>query len=211
MGLAFLDQNLNIIQANPALRRLVGLADQVLAGGREIFALLGLSSQDQEKLEAAIRPAPSSQEPQEFCSIKTISREKSVRYLGVRMVPLPAGQGGARGLLLVEDVTEQETLKQRLHLYEHLAITLHLYEHLAITGKLTLCVAHELNNPLDGIRRYLSLALMKKDNPSEVERYLAEVQKGLQKMSMSIKSLMLSANPYKAPPRASDSLHNLLG
>ncbi|HEY9072952.1 MAG TPA: ATP-binding protein, partial [Desulfobaccales bacterium] len=200
VGMGFLDQNLNILQANQALRRLVGLEDQVLAGSREIFALLGLSSQDQEKLEAAFHPVPSSQEPQEFCSIKTISREKSVCYLGVRMVPLPAGQGGARGLLLVEDVTEQESLKQRLHLYEHLAIT----------GKLTLCVAHELNNPLDGIRRYLSLALMKKDDPSEVERYLVEVQKGLQKMSMSIKSLMLSANPYKAPPRASDSLHNLL-
>jgi PAS domain S-box-containing protein len=200
VGLAFLDQKLNIIQANPALRRLVGLEDQALAGGREILALLGLSSQDQEKLEAAIRPALTSQEPQEFFSIKAVSREKSVCYLGVRLVLLPGGQGGARGLLLVEDVTEQESLKQRLHLYEHLAIT----------GKLTLCVAHELNNPLDGIRRYLSLALMKKDNPSEVERYLAEVQKGLQKMSISIKSLMLSANPYKAPSRANDSLHNLL-
>ena len=32
-------------------------------------------------------------------------------------------------------------------------------------GKLTLCVAHELNNPLDGIRRYLSLAMMKKEDP----------------------------------------------
>jgi signal transduction histidine kinase len=123
-----------------------------------------------------------------------------VRYLGVRMVPLPAEREAARGLLLVDDVTELETLKQRLHLYEHLAIM----------GKLTLCVAHELNNPLDGIRRYLSLALMKKDDPKEVERYLAEVQKGLQKMSMSIKSLMFSANPYKAPPRASDNLCSLL-
>ena len=62
-----------------------------------------------------------------------------------------------RGLLLVEDVTESEQLKQRLQLYEHLAIM----------GKLTLCVAHELNNPLDGIRRYLSLAIMKKEEPRE--------------------------------------------
>ena len=71
----------------------------------------------------------------------------------------------------MEDVTELEQLKQRLHLYEHLAIM----------GKLTLCVAHELNNPLDGIRRYLSLALMKKDDPAEVERYLTEVQKGFRR------------------------------
>jgi PAS domain S-box-containing protein len=199
VGLAFLDENLAIIHSNPALMRLVGLDEETLAG-REIFPLLGLSAQDQGTLEAAFRKAITTRESQEFFSIKTIAREKAVRYLGVRMVPLPADREGARGLLLVNDVTELETLKQRLHLYEHLAIM----------GKLTLCVAHELNNPLDGIRRYLSLALMKKDDPKEVERYLAEVQKGLQKMATSIKSLMFSANPYKAPPRASDSLHNLL-
>ncbi len=67
-----------------------------------------------------------------------------------------------------------------------------------------------MNNPLDGIRRYLSLAIMKKDDPASVERYLTEAQKGLQKMSLSIKSLMFSANPFKAPPRSSDTVINLL-
>ena len=43
-----------------------------------------------------------------------------------------------------------------------------------------------------------------------MERYLTEAQKGLHKMSLSIKSLMFSANPFKAPPRASDTLLNLL-
>lgn len=47
---------------------------------------------------------------------------------------------------------EQKQLKQRLYLYEHLAIM----------GKLSLCIAHELNNPLDGMKRYLSLARQKK-------------------------------------------------
>ena len=199
VGVALLDAKLTIIQSNPALSRLVGSQGQTLAG-REIFSLLGLSALDQGKLEAACHQALTTQEAQEFFSIKTVPREKSVRYLGVRLVPLSAEQGTARGLLLVEDVTELETLKQRLHLYEHLAVM----------GKLTLCVAHELNNPLDGIRRYLSLALMKKEDPKEVERYLGEVQKGLQKMAMSIKSLMFSANHHKASPRASDNLNNLL-
>jgi signal transduction histidine kinase len=116
------------------------------------------------------------------------------------MFPVPEERNSPRGLLLVEDVTEAEQLKQRLELYEHLAIM----------GKLTLCVAHELNNPLDGIRRYLSLAMMKKEDSPSVERYLTEAQKGLQKMSMSLKSLMFSANPFKAPPRASDTVLNLL-
>lgn len=199
VGLAFLDQKLAIIRSNPALMRLVASPDQPLTG-KEILPLLGLSAQDQSKLEVAFQQTLATQEPHEFLSIKTARGDKAIRYLGVRMVPLPADQGNSRGLLLVEDVTELETLKQRLQLYEHLAVM----------GKLTLCVAHELNNPLDGIRRYLSLALMKKEDPQSVERYLTEVQKGLQKMSMSIKSLMFSANPYKAPPKASDNLSNLL-
>lgn len=199
VGVAFLYQDLTIRQANPALLRLVGATADSLAG-RAILPLLGLSVQDQGKLESAFRQALTTQEPQEFFTVMTMPQKKDARYLGVRMVPLPSDQGDGPGLLLVEDVTELETLKQRLHLYEHLAIM----------GKLTLCVAHELNNPLDGIRRYLSLALMKKNDPQEVERYLLEVQKGLQKMSMSIKSLMFSANPYKAPPRTRDNLSNLL-
>jgi PAS domain S-box-containing protein len=199
MGVAFLDENLTIIQSNSALMRLVGSEDESL-NGREVFGLLGISADDQEKLTAASRLALSTRESKEFFSIKTVPRENAVRYLRVRLVPLPGNQGAARGLLLVDDATELETLKQRLHLYEHLAVM----------GKLTLCVAHELNNPLDGNRRYLSLALIKKENAQEVERYLGEVQKGLQKMSMSIKSLMFSANPQKAPTRASDNLNNLI-
>lgn len=198
VGVAILDGKLTVLQSNPAMMRLMDFQEPSLTG-QKIFPLLGFSAQDEAKLEAAFHQTLASQETQEFSSIKSGPQGKP-RYLGVRMVPLPADQGSGRGLLLVEDVTELETLKQRLQLYEHLAVM----------GKLTLCVAHELNNPMDGIRRYLSLALLKKDEPQSVERYLTEVQKGLQKMSMSIKSLMFSANPYKAPPRASDSLNNLL-
>lgn len=182
VGVAILDGKLTVLQSNPAMMRLMDFQEPSLTG-QKIFPLLGFSAQDEAKLEAAFHQTLASQETQEFSSIKSGPQGKP-RYLGVRMVPLPADQGSGRGLLLVEDVTELETLKQRLQLYEHLAVM----------GKLTLCVAHELNNPMDGIRRYLSLALLKKDEPQSVERYLTEVQKGLQKMSMSIKSLMFSAN-----------------
>jgi signal transduction histidine kinase/CheY-like chemotaxis protein len=198
LGMAFLDQNLSVQQINPALARLTQQEGRDLAG-QEIFPHLGFSARDQEKLEKAFRQALAKQEPREFPSVQTVHGKPS-RFLAIRMLPLAGEPGPPRGLLLVEDVSEVEQLRQRLNLYEHLAIM----------GKLTLCVAHELNNPLDGIRRYLSLAAMKKDEPETVERYLAEAQKGLHKMSMSIKSLMFSANPAKAPPRASDNLLNLL-
>jgi PAS domain S-box-containing protein len=199
VGMAFLDQNLKVVQSNPALERMTGLSRANLVGGN-LLSSLGLSPPDRGNLEQAFQQVLASQEPQEFISLKSNSKDNEVRYLAIKMFPVPDDRPGLRGLVLVEDVTEAEHLKQRLELYEHLAIM----------GKLTLCVAHELNNPLDGIRRYLSLAIMKKEDPPSVERYLTEAQKGLQKMSLSIKSLMFSANPFKSPPRASDTLHNLL-
>jgi PAS domain S-box-containing protein len=199
VGMAVLDQNLRLVQSNPALERLARLAKRDLVGNN-LISYLGLAPTDRNNLEQAFHQVLISQEPQEFASLKSTAKDKSVRYLGIKILPVPDDRNTSRGLLLLEDVTEAEQLKQRLQLYEHLAIM----------GKLTLCVAHELNNPLDGIRRYLSLAVLKKDDAPSVERYLTEAQKGLQKMSMSIKSLMFSANPLKSPPRASDTLLNLL-
>jgi len=199
MGMAILDHNLTVVHSNPALERMVKVAKADLAG-INILPCLGVSPTDQGILEQAFHRALISHEPQEYTSLKSTAKDKSVHYLSIKIFPVPDDRNISRGLLLVEDVTEAEQLKQRLQLYEHLAIM----------GKLTLCVAHELNNPLDGIKRYLSLAILKKEDASSVGRYLTEAQKGLQKMSMSIKSLMFSANPFKSPPRASDTLLNLL-
>ena len=199
VGMAFLDQDLRVVQSNPALERMVSLAKVNLVG-QNLLACLGLGPKDRDRLDQAFQQVLAGQDYREFFSLKSTLRDKGVRYLAIKIFPVPDEHKTLRGLLLVEDVTESEQLKQRLELYEHLAIM----------GKLTLCVAHELNNPLDGIRRYLSLAIMKKEEPGSVERYLTEAQKGLQKMSLSIKSLMFSANPFKAPPRATDTMLNLL-
>jgi len=199
LGMAILDQDLRVVQSNPALERMVSLPKANLVG-QPLLSRLGLSVTDRGNLEQAFPQVLASQEPREFFSLKSSPQDNEVRYLAIKMFPVPDEHTPPRGLLLVEDVTEAEQLKQRLELYEHLAIM----------GKLTLCVAHELNNPLDGIRRYLSLAIIKKEDPPSVERYLTEAQKGLQKMSLSLKSLMFSANPFKGPPRASDTVHNLL-
>jgi PAS domain S-box-containing protein len=199
VGMAFLDEHLTVVQSNPALERMVSLAKADLVG-KNLLTCLGLSPKDRGTLESAFQQVLASQESREFYSLTSTTKDNAVHYLSIKMFPVPDERNSLRGLLLVEDVTEAEQLKQRLELYEHLAIM----------GKLTLCVAHELNNPLDGIRRYLSLAIMKKEDPPSVERYLTEAQKGLQKMSMSLKSLMFSANPFKAPPRASDTVLNLL-
>ena len=53
-------------------------------------------------------------------------------------------------------------------------------------------VAHELNNPLDAVLRFVSLAQRKAHagNYSEVERHLADAQFGLERMAETLRELM---------------------
>lgn len=197
LGVALVDQNLRILQANRSLKNLVRAANDVL--GQDLSVLLGLPPQEQEVLRETFEQVLAQQEVRELPLLKTSLEPGRTNFLEVRLIPSLVPQDPPQGIVMVEDVSELEKLKQRLHLYEHLAIM----------GKLSLCVAHELNNPLDGVRRFLSLAQRKKHDPQEVERYLSEAQKGLQKMSMTIRSLLTSANPLKAP-KASDNLLSLL-
>ncbi|MFW6126726.1 MAG: response regulator [Thermodesulfobacteriota bacterium] len=196
-GVALVDQDLHIIQANSALVKLLRTKGKLV--GQELPLLLGLGLEERENLKNVLAWVIEHQESQELPTLKCFLEEGKTHFLGVNLIPSLHPQDSNHGIVVVEDLSELEKLKQRLHLYEHLAIM----------GKLSLCVAHELNNPLDGVHRFLSLAQKKKDNPQEVERYLNEAQKGLHKMSMTIRSLLSSANPLKAPPKT-DNLLNLL-
>jgi signal transduction histidine kinase len=104
--------------------------------------------------------------------------------VNVNCMPLTTQETGAvfGGMLVLEDVTRQATMEKRLAVSERLAAV----------GKLAARVAHELNNPLDGILRYINLAIRVTETGGDerVTRYLSESRKGLMRMAEIVRELL---------------------
>jgi signal transduction histidine kinase len=66
-------------------------------------------------------------------------------------------------------------------------------ERLVSLGKLAGGIAHEFNNPLDGVMRYNNLCLSHAENNEVLREYLLEVQMGLKRMANIVKNLLACA------------------
>jgi len=68
------------------------------------------------------------------------------------------------------------------------------FEHLAIMGKVILCATCELNNLLEEVKDFLTLVQDNKNDLAAGERNLTKALKNLDKMSLTIKSLLSFPN-----------------
>lgn len=187
IGLAVLDSKLRLCSANPAFAKLVHWDEHHIQSQDFLSSLINVSSRDREQLAGALQKVLQGQSSLELNHVVLTHPQRGKRFLAVRMVGYYPEPEHPRILLVLEDQTELEQMRQRLAFCEHLAIM----------GKLSACVVHELNNPLDGVMRYISLALLKKENGGEVERYLGEAQRGLHKISQAIRAMLQVTNPHR--------------
>ncbi len=88
-------------------------------------------------------------------------------------------------VVLHDDVTDKVALEKELRTNERLALI----------GKIAAGIAHELNNPLDGTRRFINLSIDKIRNSDTADlelanRYLSSAQIGIDRMIKIVRSLL---------------------
>jgi signal transduction histidine kinase len=137
-----------------------------------------------EDWAAALSQTFSTGQPCRFENVSCKTPEGGELLANITCRPLkdPANGTVTGGVLVWEDVTLQGTMERRLAVSERLAAV----------GKLAARVAHELNNPLDGILRYINMAIRvtEKDGDERTVRYLTESRKGLMRMTQIIRELL---------------------
>src|SRR6185295_16574697 len=98
-------------------------------------------------------------------------------------------------------IKEKEHLENRLGKSgketEELKKRITIQEKLATIGKLAGGIAHEFNNPLDGVMRYTNLCLEHVKDDEVVHGYLLEIKHGLNRMANIVRNLLAcSRNEY---------------
>lgn len=108
--------------------------------------------------------------------------EDQTHVLDIHCSPLHDPDGVAiGGILTVQDVTEDVEMEAKLSSAERLALI----------GKIVAKVAHELNNPLDGIMRFLNLAIRQvHDQPEKAQEHLEESRRGILRMTNVLAQLL---------------------
>lgn len=172
------DRDLKIVEANPEAANLLDLAERVdesLANGTDEQIWQGWT----EQLNRALSTG-------ETCEFDEVSYTSKGRTRLLRIACTPVARPGTKeilgGTVVVEDVTE------RMNVQRQLADA----ERLAAVGKLASKVAHELNNPMDGILRYVNLAMriVEAEKLEKPKEYLEQCRQGLMRMVRIVSELL---------------------
>jgi len=182
------DEDLRVVAANAAARDVIYLVehiDESLAKGTTDESVRASWT---EELRSVLGGGGS----RTFGEVR-YTKEEAARLLRLTCTAVK-GKGRGRicaGMIVIEDVTER--VEEQRHLAEA--------ERLAAVGRLASKVAHELNNPMDGILRYLSLAarMVEREGLEKPKEYLSQCREGLMRMVQITSELLEFSRGMRAP------------
>ena len=179
MGIVAFDSELKIIETNPHASELIELDDYIdksLARGTDSPGRTGIDWAEQ--LQSSISAGRTIR----FDGINYAAGGKT-KLLRVICTPLSKAENNpVGGIIIIEDITGTVNIQRQLANGERLATL----------GKLASRVAHELNNPMDGILRYINLAMriVEQENLVKPKEYLTQCRQGLMRMVHIVSDLL---------------------
>ena len=178
IGIVAFDSRMRIIETNPQAAKLIELGDHIdqsLAKGTDDEIWRGWRQQ--------LKSAISAGKPVRFDDVEYTSNGKtSILRITCTVPGKETSTGNLGGLVVIEDVSEKVDAQRKLADAERLTAV----------GKRASKVAHELNNPLDGILRYINLTMriVEKENLEKPKEYLTQCRQGLLRMIQIVGELL---------------------
>ncbi len=180
-------------EANALARERLGLPDSIDPNDptRPLLESLVLPA-DRERLaqelaRATARPGGAIDGPE----LRLVDREGRAFPAAVRIVVVQLDRQPIVELLL-RDLGPQKELERRLRLHEQLGSL----------GLLTASVAHEINNPLEGMANYVHLLQREDLAPEERSRYVEQVRLGIERIGELAKDLLRFSRPTSSSASA---------
>ena len=168
IGVAIITDDFNIACANYHAQKILGSSAAI----KNIFAA-ERDSDNWPTIAAQITRTIQAGQQCDFDGI-SFSTSSAQRLLNLNFAPLDPPRDDILCILTIEDTTDFALMEQQLATAQ---------KHAAI-GKMAAKVAHELNNPMDGILRYMSLAIriVEAEHMDKPLEYLQSCRKALLRM-----------------------------
>ncbi|HLD94042.1 MAG TPA: ATP-binding protein [Anaerolineales bacterium] len=186
-GLLFADENLNVLDLNPAAESMLGYTASELRGRRLNDVLIST-----QPLVAELELSLSDGKSREVGERKTHRRDGSEFLAFFRAVPISQEGKSTRLVILFTDLSEHEAFHlQNQQLQQRAAM-----------GEITAIFAHEVRNPINSISTGLQLMQMNLPDQDPLQEQIKKLQEDVDRLEHRMKSLdAFSRNlePYPDP------------